>query len=266
MSSSKSNLQGGNSSQQPTIEIKSDAELDKLRKAGQAVARVLKILSDNLRPGISTGYLDGIAFKEISSLGMKPAFLGYHGFPASTCISINNELVHGIPRSDRTINDGDIVSIDLGVLSDGFYGDMAATYGVGKISKEAEKLMEVTKESLERAIAAVKPGNRLGDVCWAVQNFAEKSGYTVVRDYVGHGIGRKLHEEPAVPNFGKPHTGLRLVPGIVIAIEPMVNVGGWQVKQLSDGWTVVTVDDKLCAHFEHMVAVTKDGNEVLTRM
>lgn len=266
MSSSKTSLHGGRSSQQPTIEIKSDSEIQKLRKAGKAVAQVLKILSESLRPGISTGVLDDIAFKEISSLGMKPAFLGYRGFPASACISINSELVHGIPRSSRVVEDGDIVSIDLGVLSDGFYGDAAVTCGVGKISKEAEKLLEVTRESLERAILEVKPGNRLGDVSWAVQKYAESQGYSVVRDYVGHGIGRQLHEEPAVPNFGKPHSGPRLIPGIVLAIEPMVNVGDWRVKQLSDGWTVVTEDGKLCAHFEHMVAVTKDGNEVLTRI
>jgi methionyl aminopeptidase len=266
VSSSKSNLQGGNSTQQPVIEIKSDTELEKLRICGQAAAKVLKKLSEHLRPGISTGQLDDIAFKEISSLGMKPAFLGYRGFPASACISINTELVHGIPRSNRIVKDGDIVTIDLGVLSDGFFGDVAATYGVGWVSKEAGKLMEVTKEALERAIVEVKPGNRLGDVSWAVQDFAERSGYSVVRDYVGHGIGRKLHEEPAVPNFGKPNTGPRLAPGIVIAIEPMINIGDWRVKQLSDGWTVVTEDGKLCAHFEHMVAVTKTGNEVLTRI
>jgi methionyl aminopeptidase len=266
VSSSKSNLQGVNSSQTSAIEIKSDTEIDKLRVAGQAVAKILKKLSEHLRPGISTAQLDDIAFKEISSLGMKPAFLGYRGFPASACISINSELVHGIPRSNRIIKDGDIVTVDLGVLCNGYFGDAAATYGVGRVTKEAEKLMEVTKESLERAIEAVKPGNRLGDVSWAVQEFAEKNGYSVVRDYVGHGIGRKLHEEPAVPNFGKPNTGPRFVPGVVLAIEPMINVGSWRVKQLSDGWTVVTEDGKLCAHFEHMVAVTKSGNEVLTRV
>jgi len=266
VSSSKSSFQGKYSSDQPPIELKSDSELVKMRKAGQAAAKVLRTLSEHLRPGISTGYLDDIAFKEISSLGMKPAFLGYRGFPASACISINSELVHGIPRSDRIINSGDIVSIDLGVLADGFYGDVASTYGVGEISRDATKLLDVARQSLELAIAQTVPGNRLGDVSWAVQDFAERSGYSIVRDYVGHGIGRKLHEEPPVANFGKPHTGPRLLPGTVICIEPMVNEGDWRVKQLSDGWTVVTQDGKLCAHFEHMVAVTKTGNEVLTRI
>ena len=266
VSSSRSNIQGKFLQDQPLIELKSESELAKLRIAGQAAARVLKIVSEHIKPGISTGYLDDIAFKEISSLGMKPAFLGYRGFPATACISINSELVHGIPRSDRVLNDGDIVSIDLGVIADGFYGDTAATFGVGKIAKTAQKLLDITRESLECAIAKARPENRLGDVSWAVQDFVERSGFSVVKDYVGHGIGRKLHEEPAVPNFGKPQTGPRLLPGTVIAIEPMVNEGDWRVKQLSDGWTVVTSDGKLCAHFEHMVAVTKSGNEVLTRI
>jgi methionyl aminopeptidase len=248
------------------IEIKTNKEIDLLREAGQAVAKVLKILENSLEPDISTQYLDNIAFKEITSLGMKPAFLGYRGYPATTCISINNELVHGIPRKDRIIKDGDIVSIDLGVINKGFYGDMAATFGVGKISDSAKYLIEITKESLERAIENVRPGGRLGDVSSSVQKFVEDRGFSVVRDYVGHGIGRKLHEEPAVPNFGKPSTGPRLLPGMVIAIEPMVNVGDWKVKTLSDGWTVVTEDGKNCAHFEHMVAITESGKEVLTRI
>lgn len=228
--------------------------------------RILQMLSENLKPGISTKYLDELAFKEIKSLGMKPAFLGYHGFPATTCISLNNELVHGIPSPERIIKEGDIVSIDLGLVHQGFYGDVAATYGVGAISEESRRLLDVTEESLQRAIAEVKPGNRLGDLSWAVQSFVEKAGYSVVRDYVGHGIGRRLHEEPPVMNFGKPHTGIRFVPGMVIAIEPMVNLGGWQVETLGDGWTVVTADGKRCAHFEHMVAVTEDGHEVLTQL
>lgn len=197
---------------------------------------------------------------------MKPAFLGYHGYPASTCISINEELVHGIPRSDRSLREGDIVSIDLGVIHDGFYGDAARTYAVGSISTAAQKLIDTAVESLERAMAQARPGNRLGDVSWAVQSYAEKAGYSVVRDYVGHGIGRKMHEDPAVPNFGKPGTGPRLLPGMVIAIEPMINAGDWRVKTLSDGWTVVTEDGKLCAHVEHTVAITDNGNEVLTRI
>lgn len=224
------------------------------------------MLEQHLAPGVSTQYLDDIAFREIRSLGMQPAFLGYHGYPASACISINNELVHGIPRPDRIIKDGDIVTIDLGVFAEGYCGDMAKTFGVGTISAEARKLLDVTKTSLDLAIEQVQPNNRLGDVSWAVQHYAETNGYSIVRDYVGHGIGRKMHEDPAVPNFGSPHTGIRLQPGMVICIEPMVNVGSYLVKTLADGWTVVTVDGKLCAHFEHMVAVTENGHDVLTHI
>jgi methionyl aminopeptidase len=246
------------------IELKSSEEIAKLRLAGKEVARVLKILEEHLAPGVSTQYIDDIAFNEIRSLNMKPAFLGYHGFPASTCISINEELVHGIPHPDRIIKDGDIVTIDLGIFCQGYCGDMAKTFGVGIISAEAQRLLEVTKTSLDLAIKQVRPSNRLGDVSWAVQQYAEKNGYGVVRDYVGHGIGRQMHEDPAVPNFGSQHTGIRLLPGMVICIEPMLNAGSYEVKTLSDGWTVVTVDGKLCAHFEHMVAVTENGHEVLT--
>jgi methionyl aminopeptidase len=248
------------------IELKTSAEIDIMRVAGKAAAAVLKILGGHLSPGISTQALDEIANKEIRSLGMKPAFLGYRGYPATTCISLNQELVHGIPRPDRIIKEGDIVSIDLGVIHQGFFGDTAATFGVGTISPEAKQLLAVTQESLTAAIAQVRPSHRLGDVSWAVQSYAEQRGYGVIRDYVGHGIGRKMHEDPAVPNFGKPHTGLRLLPGMVIAIEPMVAIGDWRVKTLEDGWTVVTVSGKWCAHFEHTVAVTEDGCEVLTQI
>jgi len=251
---------------QQHIELKNSSEIDRLRTAGKAVARILRILSEHLHPGVTTRHIDELAFNEIRSLDMKPAFLGYRGYPASICISLNEELVHGIPRSDRIIRDGDIVTIDLGVISQGFYGDMAATFGVGAVTPEAERLLHTTRHSLDLAIAQVKSGNRLGDVSWAVQQYAEMQGYSVVRDYVGHGIGRQLHEEPAVPNFGTPHTGIRLEPGMVIAIEPMVNSGDYRVKTLGDGWTVVTVDGKLCAHFEHMVAVTDSGHEVLTQI
>ncbi|MBN1824163.1 MAG: type I methionyl aminopeptidase [Endomicrobiales bacterium] len=248
------------------IEIKSAEDLEKMRAAGKAVASILKILEEKTEPGVTTKHLDDIAFNEISSLGMKPAFLGYRGYPATICASINNELVHGIPSSKRVLREGDIVSVDLGTVYKDFYGDAAATFPVGRISEEAERLISVTRDSLERAIENAGPKKRLGDVSWAVQSYAEKKGYGVVRDYVGHGIGRKLHEEPSVPNFGRPDTGPRLVPGMVLAIEPMVTQGDWNVKQLSDGWTVVTTDGKLCAHFEHMVAITEKGNEVLTRI
>ncbi len=230
------------------------------------IAKVLRILSEQLRPGITTKDIDDRAYKEISSLGAKPAFLGYRGYPATACVAINHELVHGIPSAGRIIKEGDIVSINLGLIHNGFYGDVAGTFPAGKVSPEAQRLMAITSESLERAIAQVKPGNRMGDIGWAVQSYAEQAGYSVVRDYVGHGIGRKLHEDPPVPNFGQPHTGLRLVPGMVFAIEPMVNAGENTVRTLEDDWTVVTVDSKLCAHFEHMVAVTENGCEVLTRI
>jgi len=250
----------------PPIELKSASELAVMRAAGRKAAEVLQKVSKSLRAGITTKQLDEIALNEIRSLGAKPAFLGYRDYPATACISINNELVHGIPSSSRVIKDGDIVSIDLGVIHEGYYGDTAATYAVGNISQETQKLINVTRESLELAIAQAKPGKRLGDISWAVQAYAENNGFSVVRDYCGHGVGRRLHEEPSIPNFGKPNSGIRLIPGMVLAIEPMINQGNYDVKTLGDGWTVVTEDGKLCAHFEHMVAVTEDGNEVLTRI
>ena len=248
------------------IELKSSSELNALRKAGRYAAQVLKAVGDNVRPGVSTKYLDDIAVKEISSLNVKPGFLGYRGFPAATCVSINNELVHGIPNSKRILEEGDIVTIDLGLISEGFYGDIARTFAVGKITPDVQRLLDVTSKALDKAIEQVKEGNRIGDLSWAVQSFVENQGFSVVRDYVGHGIGRKLHEEPSVPNFGKAGTGPRFSKGIVIAIEPMVNMGSYKVRTLKDGWTVVTEDGKLCAHFEHMVALTEKGAEVLTKI
>ncbi len=238
--------------------------MEKLRVAGTAAAEVLKKISESIKPGISTKELDDIAFEAISKKGMKPAFLGYRGYPATACVSVNEELVHGIPRSGKKLKNGDVVTIDLGTIADGFYGDCAATFPVGTVSPTALRLMKVTRECLARAIEAVRPGNRLGDVSFAIQKHAEANGFSVVREYVGHGIGRQLHEEPPVMNFGTPGTGVRLVPGMVICIEPMINEGGRDVKTLSDGWTVVTADGKLCAHEEHMVAVTEDGSEILT--
>lgn len=246
------------------IELKSEEEIEKLRIAGQMTARVLRDLSKSVKAGVTTGELDNLARNQIASLGSKPAFLGYRGYPASACISINNELVHGIPNPGRVINEGDIVSIDLGIINEGYYGDCALTVAVGKISEAAKKLIKVTEESLYLAIDNARPGKRMGDLAYAIQSYAEKNGFSVVRDYVGHGIGRALHEEPPVPNFGAPGTGIRFVPGMVFAIEPMINQGSWQVKTLPDGWTVVTADGKLCAHFEHMVAITEMGCEILT--
>lgn len=251
---------------QKAVDLKTEKDIELLRIAGRIVSEVLKVLLINIKPGVSTKYLDDIAFKEIKLRDAKPAFLGYRGYPATACISVNDELVHGIPRKDKILKNGDIVSIDLGVIYEGFYGDMAVTCGVGKISSEAQNLINVTKTSLVKAIEQAKPGKRLGDISWAIQEYVESQNYSVVRDYVGHGIGRNLHEEPPVPNFGQPNTGIRLVPGMVIAIEPMVNLGSYKVKTLNDGWTVVTEDSKLCAHFEHMVAITDKGNEVLTQI
>jgi len=247
------------------IELKNVSEIEILRKAGGYAAKVLKAVGEKVEPGVSTRFLDDIAAKEISSLGLKAGFLGYRGFPAATCISLNNELVHGIPNDKRVLKEGDIVSVDLGLIYEGFYGDIACTFPVGKISADAQRLLDVTKRALDIAIDQVREGKRVGDLSWAVQSFVESKGFSVVRDYVGHGIGRKLHEEPSVPNFGKPGTGPRFSKGMVIAIEPMVNMGSYRVKTLKDGWTVVTEDGKLCAHFEHMVALTEKGAEVLTK-
>ena len=197
---------------------------------------------------------------------MKPAFLGYGGFPASACVSVNDELVHGIPNDSRVLSSGDIVTVDIGTIYEGYYSDTAYTFPVGKINNSAKKLLQVTEDSLYVAIEQVKPGNRLGDVSYAVQNYAEGFGFSIVREYCGHGVGRNLHEEPNVPNFGKPGTGVRLVEGMTFAIEPMVNFGKRHVDVLSNQWTVVTRDGSLCAHFEHTVVVTKDGCEILTKI
>jgi methionyl aminopeptidase len=197
---------------------------------------------------------------------MKPAFLGYGGFPASACVSVNDELVHGIPNDSRVLSSGDIVTVDIGTIYEGYYSDTAYTFPVGKINNSAKKLLQVTEDSLYKAIEQVKPGNRLGDVSYAVQKYAEEFGFSIVREYCGHGVGRHLHEEPNVPNFGKPGTGIRLVEGMTFAVEPMVNFGKRHVDVLSNQWTVVTRDGSLCAHFEHTVAVTKDGCEILTKI
>lgn len=248
------------------IELKSPSEIEKMRIASKAIAEILEELKSFIKPGITTKDIDVKVSKKIRSFNMKPAFLGYGGFPASACVSINNELVHGIPNDSRVLSSGDIVSVDVGTIYDGYYGDAAYTYPVGKISDSTKKLLQVTEDSLYLAIEQVKPGNRLGDVSYAVQKYAESFGYSVVRDYCGHGIGRNLHEEPSVPNFGKNGTGVKLEEGLVIAIEPMVNAGKYYVDVLPNGWTVVTRDSSLCAHYEHTVLVTKNGYEILTKI
>ena len=248
----------------PAFELKTPAELDRMRKAGRVVGEVLKVLEQAVRPGISTGELDAIAAAEIKKRGSKPAFLNYCGYPAVLCASVNEEVVHGIPSPSRILNEGDIVSLDMGAIVEGYYGDSAITVPVGKISAQTARLLEVTRLSLQEAIKTVRPGIRLGDVSNAVQRYVEASGMSVVKDFVGHGIGRNLHEEPAVPNYGSKGTGVRLEPGLVLAIEPMVNAGDWRVHTLANGWTVVTDDSSMSAHFEHTVAVTADGAELLT--
>ncbi len=237
-----------------------------MRIAGQMAGRSLLEVGQAIEPGITTRQLDKIAEKFIRKQGGTPTFIGYRGYPATICASINEEVVHGIP-SDRKLKAGDVISIDVAATVDGFVGDTATTFVVGDyLSKDAKKLVDVTRQSLDAAIDAMKVGARLGDLGAAVQNFVESRGFGVVRDFVGHGIGRQMHEEPAVPNYGTHGTGMRLEPGIVLAIEPMVTLGDWQVKVLKDGWTVVTVDGSLAAHFEHSIALTEDGPEILTKV
>jgi methionyl aminopeptidase len=229
----------------------------------QISAQALKLAGELIRPGVSTAHVNKMVHEFIVSQGAKPTFLGYGGFPAACCISINDEVIHGIP-SDRIIREGDIVSVDVGAAINGYTGDNAATFAVGAVSEEARKIMEVTEQCLYKAIEAAQPGNRLGDVGYAVQSYAESFGFAVVRDFVGHGVGKKLHEAPEVPNYGTPGRGLRLMPGMTLAIEPMINVKGSAVKTLKDG-TVLTASGSLSAHFEHTIAITADGPVILTK-
>src|SRR6266540_1108744 len=248
-----------------SIQLKRTTEIAKLREANLVVADVLDRLQEAAKPGITTMELNEIAAARLRQLKAEPAFLGYHGYPAVLCTSVNEVVVHGIPRKDVVLKDGDLLSIDFGAFKQGWCGDSARTIPIGQISPEAESLMNTTRESLERAIKMCVPGNRLGDIGWAVQSHAEAHGYTVVRQFVGHGIGRAMHEEPHVPNYGDAGKGRRLSPGLVVAIEPMVNAGGPEVVVQEDGWTAVTKDGSLSAHFEHSVAITDDGPFVLSR-
>jgi len=247
------------------IVLKHPAEIEKMRAAGRIVAGALAGLRDIVRPGVTTAELDAYAEGFIRDHGAVPAFKGYMGYPASLCVSVNEVVVHGIP-SGRRLREGDIVGLDLGALLDGFYGDAAATLPVGEISNELKKLLKVTAESLARGIEQAVVGARVSDISHAVQAHAEANGYSVVRDFVGHGIGRKLHEDPQVPNFGAPGQGPRLKAGMTIAIEPMINMGVHHTVILDDGWTAVTLDRKHSAHFEHTVAVTDDGPVALTAL
>ncbi|OGL20234.1 MAG: type I methionyl aminopeptidase [Candidatus Rokubacteria bacterium RIFCSPLOWO2_12_FULL_71_22] len=247
------------------IVLKSAREIEIMRRAGSVLADVVERLREIVTPGISTLEIDEDVEAFIASRGAQPAFKGYRGFPATVCVSINDEVVHGIPSAQRRIKEGDIVGLDLGCIVDGYYADCAFTLPIGEIPADVQRLLDVTRESLERAIAECRRGRRLSDVSHAVQSHVETHGFSVVRAFVGHGIGRALHEEPQVPNFGEPGRGPELRPGMVLAIEPMVTMGSWEVTILDDGWTAVTRDGSLAAHFEHTIAVTEHGPEVLTR-
>lgn len=251
------------------IYLKNKEEIQKMRSAAQVVVEALGKMRENVVPGVTTWDLDRMAEDLAVSKGAKPAFKGYSSYPASVCFAVNSEVVHGIPSKKNVLKEGDIVGLDFGVVLDGFYGDSAITVPVGSISPEAEKLLRVTEESLIRGIREARPGNRLYDISAAIQEYVEGEGFSIVRSFVGHGIGKKLHEDPQVPNFvpenGNNGRGMKLKPGMVMAIEPMVNVGRPDVKILKDGWTAVTVDGTLSAHFEHTVAVTEDGPLVLTQ-
>lgn len=244
---------------------KSAAEIDAMREAGRISARTLRLVGEAVRPGITTAALDEIAEQAIREEGGIPAFLGYHGFPATLCTSVDGQVVHGIPSDSVVLREGQILSVDVGAVVGGYYGDNAATFPVGMVSPEASRLLDVTKRSLEAGIAQSRPGNRLYDIGAAVQAVAEAAGFSVVREYVGHGIGRAMHEDPNVPNYGVAGTGPKLETGMVLAIEPMVNSGSAAVESMPDGWTVVTKDGSLSAHFEHTVAITEEGPIVLTQ-
>lgn len=246
------------------IILKTREEVEKIRKACLIVAEVLDRLREVVAPGVSTWDLNAISEEEAEKRGAVPAFKGYHGFPYALCTSINDEVVHGMPSKKRILREGDIVSVDFGVVVEGFYGDAAVTLPVGKISDEAERLCRVTEEALERAIAQAVVGHRLSDISHAVQAHVEQFGYSVVREFVGHGIGRNLHESPQIPNFGPPGRGVKLKAGMVFAIEPMINQGVADIRILEDRWTAVTADGKLSAHFEHTVAVAENGPDVLS--
>lgn len=245
------------------IHIRTPKEIELMRKSNRLAAQVLKRLREAIRPGITTEQLNQMAEDMIKGAGATPAFKGYRGYPATLCVSINEVVVHGIP-GQRALHTGDIVSLDVGVLLNEYYGDAAITCPVGEVTEEATRLLFVAEGALAKGIEQARAGNRLFDISYAIQSWAEAHGFSVVRDFVGHGIGRNLHEDPQVPNFGTPGTGPRLRPGMVLALEPMINAGGWEVKVLDDGWTVVTADGSLSAHFEHTIAITENEPDILT--
>ena len=250
--------------QEKPISIKTPEEIEALRRSGKVLASIIKELKRSLKIGMTTKEIDEKAEELIRAYGSQPAFKGYRGFPGSSCVSVNREVVHGVP-GQRVIKDGDIVSIDVGIVVDGYFSDTAFTLGFGNTSTDLKKLLSVTQEALYKGIEQAVVDHHLSDISYAIQNYAESHNFTVVRDFVGHGIGRALHEEPEIPNFGSPHQGPILKERMVLAIEPMVNMGTWQTKTLSDGWTVVTKDGLPSAHFEHTIAITKSGPEILTK-
>ncbi len=247
------------------IKVKDSSEIEILREAGSILSRITEELKCSLNIGIKTVDIDFLAEKLIKKFDVKPAFKGYRGYPATTCISVNQQVVHGIP-GNRVVEEGDIVSIDIGIIHKGYFSDMAVTLGVGDIGEKLQKLINITEQSLYKGISQAVVGNHLSDISHAIQTFAEENGFSVVRDFVGHGIGAALHEDPEIPNFGPPHCGPVLKSGMVFAIEPMVNMGGAQTRILDDGWTVVTKDSAPSAHFEHSVLISDDGPEVLTKI
>lgn len=247
------------------IQLKTPRQLRFMRQAGKIVAEVLALLGEHAMPGATTAELDALAEAEIIRRKATPSFKGYHGYPCTICASVNEQIVHGIPGAYR-LQEGDILSIDLGAIYKGWHGDAAVTYAVGQASAEADSVMDVTREALRRGIAAATPGNRVGDIGFAIESWVTSQGYAVIRDFVGHGIGKVMHEAPQVPNFGEAGLGLKLRPGMTIAIEPMVAVGDWRVKVLDDGWTAVTADGSLSAHYEHSIVITNNGPEILTRV
>lgn len=246
------------------IIIKSDDEINKMRDAGRITAQARQIAGEYIREGVTTKFIDRKIKEFIVSHGAKPSFLGLYGFPASACISVNEEVIHGIPSDDRVLQYGDIVSVDVGAFYKGFHGDCAATFIVGDTDEESKRLIEVTKQSFFEGIKFAHEGNRIGDISAAVQKYIETNGFSVVRDFVGHGVGKDLHENPDVPNYGNPGRGPKLQVGMTIAVEPMVNVGTWRVKTLANDWTVVTLDGKRSAHYENTIAITENGVEILT--
>ncbi len=248
------------------IVLRTAKEIEMMRKACQISAEALQLAGEAVKPGITTYEIDQIAYRYIKKQGAEPNFLNYNGFPATACISINDEVIHGIPSKKRVLKDGDIVSIDLGAKVNGYNGDNAATFACGNISEEAKRLCDTTRESLYKGILQAVAGNRIGDIAFAIQSYCEERGFSVVREYTGHGVGTHLHEDPSVPNYGTAGRGQRLLPGMTIAIEPMINLGTKAIKCLPDGWTVKTLDGKLSAHFEHTVAITKGEPIILTKL